>query len=60
MIDFALVVLALMAGGVAFAFYATARAPLGYEDERGFHFAEPQVDRTTEHRLEMVPESTTR
>jgi hypothetical protein len=39
MIDFALVMLALVAGGGAYAFYATGRAPFGYEDDQGFHYA---------------------
>ncbi len=37
MIDVALGVLALLAGGVSLELYAAARAPLGYQDEEGFH-----------------------
>lgn len=37
MIDVALSVLALFAGGLALEVYAAARAPLGYQDELGFH-----------------------
>lgn len=36
--DVALSVLALIAGGVTLELFAAARAPLGYQDERGFHF----------------------
>ncbi len=36
-IDVALGVLALLAGGVSLELYAAARAPLGYQDEEGFH-----------------------
>ncbi len=43
MMDVALSVLALIAGGVTLELFAAARAPLGYQDERGFHFgAEPR------------------
>lgn len=58
MMEFALVMLALMTGGVAYALYAAARAPLGYEDQRGFHFVEPQPERTPKGSLEMVPQWT--
>jgi hypothetical protein len=37
MIDVALSVLALLAGGLTLEVYAAARAPLGYQDEHGFH-----------------------
>jgi hypothetical protein len=36
MMDLALTVLALIAGGLTLEVYAAARAPLGYQDERGF------------------------
>ena len=35
--DFALSVLALVAGGFALELYSAAWAPLGYQDEHGFH-----------------------
>jgi len=38
MMDVALTILALVAGGVTLELFAAARAPLGYQDERGFHF----------------------
>ncbi len=57
MIIFALGMLALAAGGVAYTFYAAARAPLGYEDEQGFHFVEPAPEMEPEGQLAMVPES---
>jgi hypothetical protein len=37
MIDVALSILALLAGCVSLELYAAARAPLGYQDELGFH-----------------------
>jgi hypothetical protein len=37
MIDAVLTVLALLAGGLTLEVYAAARAPLGYQDEHGFH-----------------------
>ena len=37
MIDVLIGLVALMALGVAFCFIAAAKAPVGYEDERGFH-----------------------
>ena len=37
MIDAVLTVLALLAGGVSLELFAAARAPLGYQDEQGFH-----------------------
>lgn len=37
MIDFALGILALLAGCVSLELYTAARAPLGYQDESGFH-----------------------
>ena len=37
MIDVTLTILALVAGGVTLELFAAARAPLGYQDERGFH-----------------------
>ena len=44
--DVALSLLAFIAGGVTLELFAVARAPLGYEDERGFHLgAEPSSNR---------------
>ena len=57
MMIIALGMLALTAAGVAYSFYAAARAPLGYEDESGFHFMEPQPQEQPRERLAMVPES---
>lgn len=37
MMDVALSIFALVAGGVTVELIAAARAPLGYQDERGFH-----------------------
>ena len=38
MIDVALSILALIAGGLTLELFTLARAPLGYQDDRGFHF----------------------
>jgi hypothetical protein len=38
MMDVALSIMALVAGGVTLELFATSRAPLGYQDESGFHF----------------------
>jgi hypothetical protein len=44
MMDVALSILALVAGGVTLELFAAARAPLGYQDDRGFHFgSEPRT-----------------
>ena len=52
MIDVALSVLALVAGGLTLEVYAAAGAPLGYQDEHGFHLGpeayEPAEDRPSE------------
>ena len=43
MIDVALSILALLAGCGSLELYAAARAPLGYQDEHGYHpGVEPQ------------------
>ena len=43
MMDVALSIMALVAGGVTLELFAASKAPLGYQDERGFHFGtEPQ------------------
>ena len=43
MSDIALTVLALLGGGLAVEVFSAALAPLGYQDEHGFHLgAEPQ------------------
>ena len=38
MMDVTLSLLALIAGGFTIELFAAARAPLGYQDEHGFHF----------------------
>ena len=58
MIEFALAVVVLTAVGAAYALYAADRAPFGCEDERGFHFTEPEPEGTLKSSLEMVPQST--
>lgn len=39
--DLGLSVLTLLAGGLTLELFAVARAPLGYQDESGFHFGTP-------------------
>ncbi len=40
MMDVALSIFALVAGGVTLELFTVARAPMGYQDERGFHFGQ--------------------
>ena len=42
MIDVTLSILALVAGGVTLELFAAARAPLGYQNEQGFHLGAEQ------------------
>jgi hypothetical protein len=45
MMDVALSIFALVAGGVTIELFAASRAPVGYQDERGFHLGmEPKSD----------------
>jgi hypothetical protein len=41
MLDVVLSIVALVAGGLIVELFAAARAPLGYEDESGFHLGIP-------------------
>lgn len=41
MLDVALTMLALFAGGLVIEIFAVSRAPVGYQDENGFHFGIP-------------------
>jgi len=43
MIDILLTALALTAAGIGFSFFAASRAPMGYEDENGFHLGPEPV-----------------
>ena len=45
MMDVALSIFALVAGGVTLELFTVARAPVGYQDERGFHFGKEAKDR---------------
>ena len=54
MIDVALSVLAFLAGGLTLELYAAARAPLGYEDEHGFHLGSEAYEHA-EERLSENP-----
>ena len=47
MIDILIAVLALTAGGIGISFYVASRAPMGYEDETGFHLG-PEPAQVTE------------
>ena len=45
MMDVAISIFALVAGGVTMELFAASRAPLGYQDENGFHLGmEPKSD----------------
>ncbi len=39
--DIALSILALLAGGLGLGLFAAVRAPVGYQDEKGFHYGTP-------------------
>ena len=54
MIDLALSVLALVAGGVTLEIYAATRAPRGYEDELGFHLGPDPPPQTADTPREML------
>ena len=41
MLDFVLGLIAVLAGGLVLELFAASRAPLGYQDESGFHFGIP-------------------
>ncbi len=43
MLHFVLIFLALVAAGLAVALYCAGRAPVGHEDEEGFHLAPESV-----------------
>jgi hypothetical protein len=47
MMDVTLSLLALIAGGFTLELFAASRAPLGYQDERGFHLG-TEVRQSTE------------
>jgi len=53
MMDFALGMLAVTVVGGAYAFYAAARAPYGYEDEQGFHLEKRQPEGAPQAPLEI-------
>ena len=45
MMDIALCILAVIAGGLTLEAFAASKAPLGYQDRAGFHFgAEPRAN----------------
>ena len=54
MMDLALSVLALVAGGFTLEIYTAARAPLGYQDELGFHLGPEPPPQPTDRQSETV------
>jgi hypothetical protein len=54
MIDIALSVLALVAGGLTVEIYAAARAPLGYQDQHGFHLGTEPPYQATDYPSEKL------
>jgi hypothetical protein len=56
MIAFALILLGLAAAAAACTCYAACRAPLGYEDQRGFHLRERRPQKPPTDSLETAPE----
>lgn len=44
----ALIILGLAAAGVVLGLFATVAAPVGYQDEKGFHFGPDKAVRTEE------------
>ena len=57
MMDLALSVLALVAGGLTLEIYAAGRAPLGYQDELGFHLGPEPPHQVTDGQGETRVES---
>jgi hypothetical protein len=55
MIDAALIAMASLAGGLTFILFVASRAPLGYQDQAGFHFG-PDGHEPTEDFDEAFPE----
>jgi hypothetical protein len=45
MMTVALIILGFVAAGVVLGLYAVASAPVGYQDEKGFHFGPEQTVR---------------
>jgi hypothetical protein len=54
MMDLAISVLALVAGGFTLEIYAAARAPLGYQDELGFHLGSEPPPQVSDFRNETL------
>ena len=55
MLQIGITFLGLLVGGLTFALYAASRAPVGYEDETGFHFG-PDTQAQTEDIAGAIPE----
>jgi hypothetical protein len=50
MMDIALCILAVIAGGLTLEAFAASKAPIGYQDQNGFHFgSEPRNSDDTQH-----------
>ena len=56
MIEMALITVVLLACGVVFQMRIAARAPIGYQDEAGFHFG--AAERTSTGDTEFLPAPT--
>lgn len=48
MLNLLLGVVLLMAAGIAFVLYSAYRAPVGYQDEAGFHYGPETAEATHE------------
>ncbi len=51
--DAVLIVIGLVAAGLVMEAYAATTAPLGYQDESGFHFGLPHAQDQSADRAEM-------
>jgi hypothetical protein len=54
MMDVALTILALIAGGITLELFTVIKAPVGYQDERGFHFGPEPSGRMDKSALRPV------
>jgi hypothetical protein len=54
MMDLAISVLALVAGGLTLEIYAATRAPLGYQDDLGFHLGSEPPPRDSSRQAETL------
>jgi hypothetical protein len=54
MMDFVLITVGLVAAGMMVELFAAATAPLGYQDENGFHFGPDNCDIANPYELELA------